>query len=86
MKHFPSKAWMSLKIDIRPTSERGRGLFAKAAISEGEEVLRFGGIPMTVDEISAGRANPHSFVAVSEDCFLGVPAGNPCRAVKRGAR
>lgn len=68
---------MSSKIDIRPSGDRGRGLFAKVAISEGEEVIRFGGIPMTGEEIRAGRANPHSFIAVSDDCFLGVPAGSP---------
>jgi hypothetical protein len=77
MKSVPTKSWMSSKIEVRPTKDRGRGLFAKVAIPQGEEVVRFGGIPMTAEEIRAGRANPHSFIAVSEDCFVGVPVGSP---------
>ena len=76
-KRQPKHSWLSNSVEVRVSSGKGKGLFARAVISVGEPVVRFGGTIMSLDEIRHGGANAHSFVAISEDTFLGVRLGAP---------
>jgi SET domain-containing protein len=51
---IPKKTWISPKIEIRETNDKGKGMFAKEAIKENEDVLVWGGI--YTDKKGADRA------------------------------
>ena len=54
MKEYPSKTWISPRIEIRSSPVEGRGMFATAPIKAGEKVVVFGGV--YTDEEGARKA------------------------------
>lgn len=43
MNSIPKESWISPKVEIRESTSRGRGIFAKEKISKGEKVVVWGG-------------------------------------------
>jgi hypothetical protein len=77
METLPPHSWLSPKVDIRDIGGKGLGIFAHAQIDIGEIVVRFGGTIISLADIRSGKANTHSYIAISEDTFVGVLKGQP---------
>lgn len=78
MKNIPPPhSWLSPKVEVREVAGKGLGIFARAQIDIHEIVVRFGGTIISLEDIRSGRVNTHSYIAISEDTFVGVPKGQP---------
>jgi uncharacterized protein len=70
-KKIPPQSWIDARIEVRPSSIHGKGMFANATIQKGEVVIVWGGTLFTLEEILAGKALEHSYTAVADGVFLG---------------
>ncbi len=68
---------MSPKVEVRDVVGKGRGVFAHTDIAINEVVVHFGGTILSLEDIRSGAANIHSYIAISEDTFVGVAHGQP---------
>ena len=73
MRPIPSRSWNNPRLEVRVSSVHGQGIFATAPIARDEVVTIWGGALFTRAEIAEGKALPRSFVAVTEELFLGHP-------------
>lgn len=71
------QAWVSPKVEARSSGIEGKGMFVLERIAAGEEIVRWGGTIYSEAEIKAGKANPHSIVALDEGVFLADPVDEP---------
>jgi uncharacterized protein len=74
-KDYPQHEWIDQRVEIRPSSIGGRGMFARSLINEGETVVIWGGVTFTKAEVDAGKAAERSTVPIGEDLYLGSPVG-----------
>jgi predicted nucleotidyltransferase len=72
-KIYPTSEWVDPRIEIRPRSMAGRGMFACSPIGQGERVMVWGGHVFAAADVEAGRAAPGSTVYIGEETFLGSP-------------
>jgi uncharacterized protein len=72
---YPPSEWVDPRIEIRPQSLAGRGMFALSPIKEDEPVTVWGGRVFTTADVEAGRVAPGSTVYIGEDTFLGSVPG-----------
>lgn len=66
---FPQKDWVSPKIEIRITENRGKGMFAVEPISKGEEVVVWGGNYVNKDQAEKARGEGKLVMQFDEDLF-----------------
>jgi SET domain-containing protein len=64
-------SWLDPRIEVRPSSIQGNGLFALQPIRAGEAVIVWGGVLFTKAEIKAGKALQNSFAEIGEDLYMG---------------
>jgi hypothetical protein len=51
IEQLPDDVWVDPRVEIRPSTISGRGLFATGPIEAGETVLRLGGRLVTTREL-----------------------------------
>lgn len=73
---YQLNSWIDPRVEVRKSLLGGKGLFAKALINEDETVIVWGGIPMTTDDIHAGKHRPHTAAEIGENLYLAAPAGS----------
>ena len=61
----PKETWLSPKIEIRETGDRGRGMFALEKINKGEKILIWGG--EYVNEVEARKAEAEGKLVMQFD-------------------
>lgn len=59
MRTYLPTTWYDPRIEIRPSSIHGNGMFASQPIHVGEVVVRIGGTVMTDEEFQAYSASVH---------------------------
>ena len=83
--HAPLRSWLDPCLIVRPSPIEGRGLFAAAPIRAGEVVIRWGGRPITDDEVQTFDARwratgtPYSTAAIGEGRNLLQGEDDPLR-------
>lgn len=80
-KHYRASEWIDPRVEIRRSPIAGSGMFARAAINEGETVVVWGGgTVFTTADIEAGKVDDDSTVPIGEGVYLGSPVGTYNRA------
>lgn len=65
----PKKDWISPKIEIKNTGTRGKGMFAIAPISKGEEVIIWGGNYVNKEQAEKAKSEGKLIMQFDEDLF-----------------
>ena len=68
--------WLDPRIDVAPSDIQGQGLFARAAIAEGEVVVRLGGEVLTDEEFRVRIVNLKKYSALAIDDGLNLLIGD----------
>ena len=71
VKKYRSESWIDPRVELRPSSKGGKGLFAREPIKEGETVIIWGGRILTKADIKSGKAQKNTVVEVDEGIYLG---------------
>jgi len=66
MRAFDDRTWLDPRIEVRPSSIEGCGLFAHAPIPAGTVVERWGGTVLTDDQLEAHKAGKYSAAAIGD--------------------
>ncbi len=75
-KHYRASEWIDPRVEIRRSPIADSGMFARAAINEGETVVVWGGgTVFTKADIEAGKVDDDSTVPIGEGVYLGSPMG-----------
>src|SRR5579872_7178209 len=64
-----SEIWLNPKIEIKSSEIGGRGMFARSVITEGEEVVRFGGEYVSKKEADEGKKNGKLVMQWDDDLY-----------------
>ncbi|HEY8602198.1 MAG TPA: SET domain-containing protein-lysine N-methyltransferase [Thermomicrobiales bacterium] len=84
-RSYPSHSWLDPRIAVRRSPIDGLGLFATAPIRAGEIVIRWGGRPITDEELRAlerrwrETGEPYSCAAIGEGLSLLQDDDDPLR-------
>lgn len=65
----PKEDWLSPKVEIRETPNRGRGLFAVEPITEGEPVIKWGGTYVSKEVAQQAKAEGKLVMQFDEDLY-----------------
>lgn len=65
----PKEDWLSPKIEIRETSNRGKGMFALESIKEGEPVIKWGGTYVNKEIAQQAKAEGKLVMQFDEDLY-----------------
>jgi SET domain-containing protein len=65
----PKKDWVSPKIKIKNTANRGKGMFAIAPISKGEEVIIWGGNYVNKEQAEKAKSEDKLIMQFDENLF-----------------
>jgi SET domain-containing protein len=68
-----AESWFDPRLALAPSAIHGRGLVARAPISEGEVVMVWGGAVYTRAQLEAGEVPPCSYSFVDDDVLLAAP-------------
>jgi hypothetical protein len=68
-------SWIDPRIGIRGSIIAGLGMYARAPISAGDVVIRWGGVVMDRAAIRAGLARLQSIISLDDGTFLVDPLG-----------
>jgi SET domain-containing protein len=74
---IPRESWLDPRIEVRPSTIHGCGMFAAQPIHAGEVVIIWGGDLFTGEDIRAGKARRDSVAALDEDLYLADPVDDP---------
>ncbi len=75
-KQYRVSEWIDPRVEIRCSPIADSGMFARAAINEGETVVVWGGgTVFTTADIEAGKVDDNSTVPIGEGVYLGNPIG-----------
>jgi hypothetical protein len=72
-RSYPPQSWLDPRLEVRPSSIQGMGMFAREPIRAGETAIIWGGAVFTEQEIQSGRARPNTFAAIEEGLYLADP-------------
>ena len=67
--------WLNPRLEVHLAASKGLGLYTRANIHEGEEVIRWGGTIFTRKEILNGKVNPETIAIIGHDLYLADPIG-----------
>jgi hypothetical protein len=71
-------SWMHSSLEVRSSAQKGKGVFAKEDIKRGERLAIFGGVVMTIDEMSELPEHMQSHVMQIEERFVfGTTSSTP---------
>jgi len=74
---YPNRSWFDPRLERRPSSIHGQGVFANAPIRAGERLMQMGGIIFTPEDWYAGRVNlpsdEYTETQIDEGLFLAAP-------------
>ncbi len=76
MKTYLKQSWIDPRIKIK-NSDKGKGMFAKAPINNGEVVTVWGGTIFTDEEKKKGLVKKHTASAIDEGLWIGSHLDEP---------
>lgn len=72
---IPQNSWIMPGLIVGDSKIQGKGVITTIDIKEGETVIIWGGIVITVEEFKMGKGMPHTNVGIDEGLFLAEPPG-----------
>lgn len=69
-KAYRQAPWIDPRIEVKPLTIHGKGMFATSRIRQGEVVIVWGGILMSEEEVRTSKVRPGSVAAIGEGLYL----------------